>query len=130
MNKIITALILVILSFGLVDTETNNVVEHNDVWYRTLPDQDNPGDTLLYKIDMSYGYAFCNGQYIYLIMDRLDEDRHIIIAFENYSYWYNEGSYWITPEKLKENKMIEEEINSLDEYLQKNSNNNKIESIK
>jgi len=131
-KKLNKSLLFIVLlsSFSFQKSVNTDNEEHQDIWYRTVPNPDNPAESILYKIDMSVGYAFCDGQYIYLVMRRLDEDKRIVIAFENYNYWYNEGSYWTAPEKLEENKMIEDEINSLEEYLQKSDSNNKIENIK
>ena len=121
MKNIILLILIMVFSLGLVDSKKEEPV---DIWYRTVPDVDNAGETLIYKLDMSIGYAYCDGYYIYLVIKRVDVDKPVIIAFKNNDYWLNDESHWITPENLE--KEIESKI--LKEYFEQDSG--KIESIK
>ena len=101
MKNIFMVLILV-LTLGMVDSK---VEESVDVWYRTVPDLNNDGKTTI-GLDMSAGFAYCDGEFIYLMVKKKDIDELIVMTFVNGDYWINDESYW-RPQENKENDMRE-----------------------
>ena len=120
MKSILITLIMV-FSLGLVDSKREEPV---DIWYRTAPDENNKGQTITVKLDMTTGFAYCDGQFIYLLVKKYGVDELVVMSFVNGDYWVNDESYWTTQE------VLEEEMRSrfLEDHFKKESG--KIESIK
>ena len=120
MNNILLVLMTVFL-LSMVDSKKEEPV---DIWYRTAPDENNEGQTITVKLDMTTGFAYCDGQFIYLLVKKHGIDELVVMSFVNGDYWVNNESYWTTQE------VLEEEMRSrfLEDHLKKESR--KIESIK
>ena len=120
MNNILLVLMTVFL-LSMVDSKKEEPV---DIWYRTAPDESNIGQTITVKLDMSTGFAYCDGQFIYLLVKKYGVDELVVMSFVNGDYWVNDESYWTSQE------VLEEEMRSrfLEDHFKKESG--KIESIK
>ena len=120
MKNILLVLMTVFL-LGMVDSKKEEPV---DVWYRTAPDENNEGQTIIVKLDMTVGFAYCDGQFIYLLVKKYGIDELVVMSFVNGDYWVNDESYWTSQE------VLEEEMRSrfLEDHFKKESG--KIESIK
>jgi len=97
MKSILIALTMV-FSLSLVDSKKEEPV---DIWYRTAPDENNEGQTITVKLDMSTGFAYCDGQFIYLLVKKHGIDELIVMSFVNGDYWVNDESYWTSQEDLQ-----------------------------
>ena len=120
MKSILIALTMV-FSLSLVDSKREEPV---DIWYRTAPDLDNEGQIITVQLDMRTGFAYCDGQFIYLLVKKKDIDELVVMTFVNGDYWVNDESYWTSQEDLQ-NEMK-------DRFLEKHfkEESGKIESIK
>tara|TARA_Y100000310_G_scaffold323650_1_gene384354 strand:+ start:542 stop:904 length:363 start_codon:yes stop_codon:yes gene_type:complete len=63
----------------------NTVYEDANVWYKVSTDNLNPGEVV--ALDMSYGYAMCDVDMVYLVVHPVDSEEEIIIAFPNGKHW-------------------------------------------
>ena len=106
---IIASIILVtmlFLSCPLYSNSTQNT--EINVWHKVSTEELNPG--LIVALDMSKGYAFSDGLYIYLVVHPIGEEENIIIMFPN-------GGYWTSPEPDPFLQELQNEFDSLEEYL-------------
>ena len=99
---------ILVFTLGMVDSK---VEESVDVWYRTVPDLDNEGKTTTIELDMRVGFAYCDGEFIYLMVKKKDLDELTVMTFVNGDYWINDESYW-RPQENKENDMRERFLRS------------------
>ena len=79
-----------------------------NIWHKISTDELNPGELL--PLDMSKGYSTCEGMYIYLIVRIMESEEEIVIAFPN-------GGYWTTPTPDPFLQELQEEFDSLEDYL-------------
>ena len=100
MKNILIALTMV-FSLGLVDSK---IKEPIDIWYRTAPDLDNEGRIITVQLDMRTGYAYCDGEFIYIMVKKKDVDELVVMTFANGDYWVNDESYWTTQEDLQNDR--------------------------
>ena len=105
MKKILALIIACTVSF----TESSKPKEVN-VWRKVSADDMNPGEIV--ALDMSRGYAFSDYQYIYIVVNPVDSEEQVIIAFPN-------GGYWTAPEPDPFLQALQEEFDSLEDYLRK-----------
>ena len=105
MKKILALIIACTVSF----TESSKPKEVN-VWRKVSADDMNPGEIV--ALDMSRGYAFSDYQYIYIVVNPVDSEEQVIIAFPN-------GGYWTAPEPVPFLQALQEEFDSLEDYLRK-----------
>jgi len=112
---------MTVLLLGMVDSKQEQPI---DIWYRTAPDENNEGQTITVKLDMSTGFAYCDGQFIYLLVKKHGIDELIVMSFVNGDYWVNDESYWTSHEDLE--KDMRERF--LEKHFKEESG--KIESIK
>ena len=119
--KITLIVLIMVFSLGLVDSKREEPV---DIWYRTAPDLDNQGQIITVQLDMRTGFAYCDGQFIYIMVKKKDIDELVVMTFANGDYWVNDESYWTSQEDLQ-NEMK-------DRFLEKHikEESGKIESIK
>ena len=119
--KITLIVLIMVFSLGLVDSKREEPV---DIWYRTAPDLDNEGQIITVQLDMRTGFAYCDGQFIYIMVKKKDIDELVVMTFVNGDYWVNDESYWTSQEDL------EKEMRSrfLEKHFKEESG--KIESIK
>ena len=61
-------------------------------------------------MDMSRGYAVCEGSLIFIIVRMVDSEEEVILAFPN-------GGYWAAPEPDPFLQELQEEFDDLEEYL-------------
>ena len=83
----------------------------SNVWYKVSTDDLTYGDVL--RLDMSKGQSFSDGMYNYLIVQDMDTQEVIYIAFPNGGDWQafsKEDSIYMDMEK---------DINDLQKYLEK-----------
>ncbi len=85
----------------------------SNIWYKTSTDQATYGETI--RLDMSRGQSYSDGMYIYIIAQDLDTKEIIIVAFPN------GGDWTIFSRKDSLYMEMEEDINDLQEYLDKKS---------
>ena len=84
-----------------------------NVWYKVSTDDLTYGDVI--RLDMSKGQAFSKVVYIYLIVQDLDTQEIIYLAFPNGGYWFafsKEDSLYLEMEK---------DIDDLQKYLDSKS---------
>ena len=105
MKKILALIIACTVSF----TESSKPKEVN-VWRKVSADDMNPGEIV--ALDMSRGYSFSDYQYIYIVVNPVDSEEQVIIAFPN-------GGYWTAPEPDPFLQALQEEFDSLEDYLRK-----------
>ena len=120
MNTIIKK-ILVLCVLSLLFCNNNKV----DVWYRTVPDPENPNQTVVYELDMKTGYVYSDEEFVYFIVNKINNDNDkypIVLVFTNGAYWTNEQANWIDLES-----QYNHDANSFNEYLQKGQKIERIE---
>ena len=109
MKKILALIIACTVSF----TESSKPKEVN-VWRKVSADDMNPGEIV--ALDMSRGYSFSDYQYIYIVVNPVDSEEQVIIAFPN-------GGYWTAPEPDPFLQALQEEFDSLEDYLRNQKSN-------
>ncbi len=99
--------------FAVMLTATSFAVATEDcegpkpnTWYKISTDALNPGE--LIAVDMSKGYAFSEGGYIFIIV-AIGEDQ-LTIAFPD-------GGYWEAPKADAFLMELQKEFDSLEDYL-------------
>ena len=86
------------------DTKTTEI----NVWRKVSTDELNPGEIV--SLDMSKGYAACEGPFVYIIVRMVDSEEEVVVAFPN-------GGYWTAPEPDPFLQELQKEFDSLEEYL-------------
>ena len=104
MKKTLALFTACILCISLTDSKDLGV----NVWRKVSTDEMNPGEIV--ALDMSEGYAFSDYQYIYIVVNPLGSEEQIIVAFPN-------GGYWTAPEPDPFLQALQEEFDSLEDYL-------------
>ena len=79
-----------------------------NVWHKVSSDELNPGEIV--ALDMSKGYAYADPMYIYIVVSGLDMEEEMVIVFPN-------GGYWTSPEPDPFLQELQEEFDSLEDYL-------------
>ena len=111
MKKILVLFTACILFMSLTNsTQTTEI----NVWKKVSNDELNPGEIV--SLDMSRGYATCDGPYIYIVVTPVDSKDQVIIAFPN-------GGYWTAPEADPFLEALQEEFDSLEDYLRNQKSN-------
>ena len=80
-----------------------------DIWHKVSTDTYNPGEII--DMDMSKGYSVCDGPNIYIIVRLVDSEEEAMLAFPNGGYWKSKA---VDP--FLQN--LQEEFDSLEDYLQ------------
>ena len=93
----------IVLSFA----DNKQSMEVN-VWHKVSSDELNPGRIV--SLDMSHGYSIADQQYIYIIAFEVGTGDTIVTAFPN-------GGYWVSPEPDPFLQALQEEFDSLEDYL-------------
>ena len=114
MKKILALLTACILCFSLAYSPQSIDV---NVWHKVSTDKLNPGEII--PLDMSRGYSICEDQIIYIVVNMVDSDEEVVIAFPD-------GGYWTAPKPDPFLLELQKEFDSLEDYL----NNNKSKEIK
>jgi len=105
MKKILGLIIACILCVSLADIKQD--IEIN-VWHKVSTDELNPGEII--ALDMTQGYAFSDHQFIYIVVQPLNSEEQIVVAFPN-------GGYWTAPEPDPFLLELQKEFDSLEDYL-------------
>ena len=105
MKKILA--LIIACTFIVSFTESSEPKEIN-VWRKVSTDELNPGEIV--TLDMTKGYAFSDNQYIYLVVQPLNSEEQIVIAFPN-------GGYWTAVEPDQFLQELQKEFDSLEDYL-------------
>ena len=79
-----------------------------NVWRKVSTDELNPGEIV--SLDMSKGYAACEGPFVYIVVRIMDSGEEVVVAFPN-------GGYWTAPEPDPFLQELQEEFDDLEEYL-------------
>lgn len=79
-----------------------------NIWRKVSTDEMNPGEII--SLDMSKGYSACEGPYVYIVVRIAGSEEEAVIAFPN-------GGYWTSPEPDPFLQELQEEFDSLEEYL-------------
>ena len=79
-----------------------------NIWNKVSTDELNPGEII--PLDMSRGYAMCEGPVIYIVVRIVGSEEEVVIAFPN-------GGYWTAPEPDPFLQELQEEFDNLEEYL-------------
>ena len=108
MKKILITLVTLIGFILPQDCE-----EPINTWFKISNEEKTYGQLL--TLDMSFGYAGTDGQFVYLFVLEKDTKEQLVIAFP-IGYWETEKISKFIP---KEDKKEEEEFD-LDEYLKQN----------
>jgi len=77
-----------------------------NTWYKISTDALNPGELLI--VDMSQGYAFSEGGYIFII---------VAIGEEQLTIAFPDGGYWEAPKADAFLMEMQKEFDSLEDYL-------------
>ena len=101
---ILTAMLF--LSSPLYPGSTKN--KEINVWRKVSTEELNPG--LIVPLDMSKGYAFSDDMHIYIVVHAVGEEDAVVIVFPN-------GGYWSSPEPDPFLEELQNEFDSLEEYL-------------
>ena len=97
------------LIIAAVPSFTPNTPEKEiNVWHKVSGDKLNPG--LIMPLDMSKGYSFCEGPFVYIIVSDMDSEDDIVVVFPN-------GGYWDSPMPDPFLEEMQKEFDSLEEYL-------------
>ena len=96
---------IIVVSF----TDSTKTTEIN-VWHKVSTDELNPGEIV--SLDMSRGYAACEGPFVYIIVRMVDSEEEVVVAFPN-------GGYWTAPEPDPFLYELQKEFDSLEDYLRK-----------
>ena len=88
------------------DTQTTEI----NVWKKVSTDELNPGEIV--SLDMSKGYASCEGPLIYIAVREIGSTDEFVIVFPN-------GGYWTAPQPDPFLQELQEEFDSLEDYLRK-----------
>lgn len=84
-----------------------------NVWFKVSTDEASYGQVV--KLDMSRGQSFTDGQYIYLIVNDIDTNEQVVIAFPF-------GGNWISQEYDPFLEALEKEFKDLEDYLRATEN--------
>ena len=87
------------------------IYENVNTWYKVSTDEMNPGEVV--ALDMSYGYAMCDMDMIYLVVHPVDSEEEIIIAFPN-------GKHWMAPDVDTMSVEIQKAFGKLEQDLRRN----------
>ena len=79
-----------------------------NVWHKVSDDPLDPG--VIVSLDMTKGYAFSDPMYIYIVVQTIDIEEEMVLVFPN-------GGYWTSPEPDPFLKELQEEFDSLEDYL-------------
>ena len=79
-----------------------------NVWRKVSTDEMNPGEIV--SLDMSKGYAACEGPFVYIVVRIVDSEEEVVVAFPN-------GGYWTAPEPDPFLQELQKEFDNLEEYL-------------
>ena len=105
MKKILVLFTACILFMSLTNsTQTTEI----NVWKKVSNDELNPGEIV--SLDMSRGYATCDGPYIILVVNLVDSDEELMVMFPN-------GGYWTSPKPDPFLQELQKEFDSLEDYL-------------
>ena len=104
MRKIFILLATCIV-FSFADSTQSTTV---NIWNKVSSDELNPGRIV--SLDMSHGYSIADQQYIYIIAFEVGTGDTIVTAFPN-------GGYWVSPEPDPFLQALQEEFDSLEDYL-------------
>mgnify|MGYP006403978017 CR=1 FL=1 len=63
----------------------DDMYRNANIWYKISTDKLDPGR--LIALDMSEGYAMCEGSSIYIVVRSADGLGEMVVAFPNGSYW-------------------------------------------
>ena len=74
---------MLFLSCPAYSNSTQNI--EVNIWRKVSTDELNPGEII--ALDMSKGYATCEGSMIYIVVRIEDSEEEVIIAFPNGGYW-------------------------------------------
>ena len=107
MKKILALIITCICTVTFAESSKPKEI---NVWRKVSADDMNPGEIV--ALDMSRGYSFSDYQYIYIVVNPVDSEEQVIIAFPN-------GGYWTAPEPDPFLQALQEEFDSLEDYLRK-----------
>ena len=107
MKKTLALLTACILCMSLTDSTQSTEI---NVWHKVSTDALNPGEIV--PLDMSRGYTSCEGQYIAMVVRIVDSEEEVVIVFPN-------GGYWTAPEPDPFLQELQEEFDSLEDYLRK-----------
>ena len=97
---------IIVLLLGMVFACTQD--KEINIWHKVSTDGLNPGAII--ALDMTKGYAFSDHQFVYIVVQLLDSEEQIVVAFPN-------GGYWSAPEPDPFLKELQQEFDSLEDYL-------------
>jgi len=107
MWKILALLTACIMVVSFADsTKTTEI----NVWKKVSTDELNPGEIV--SLDMSKGYSSCEGPLIYIAVREIGSTDEFVIVFPN-------GGYWTAPQPDPFLQALQEEFDSLEDYLRK-----------
>ena len=104
MKKTLALLTACILCMSLTDNKDLGV----NVWRKVSTDALNPGEIV--SLDMSKGYATCDGPYIAIIVNLVGSEEETVVVFPN-------GGYWAAPKPDPFLQEMQKEFDSLEDYL-------------
>ena len=106
---VLGSLMFITMLFLSCPAYSNNVQNADvNIWRKVSDDEMNPGEII--DLDMSKGYAACEGPFVYIIVRIVDSEEEVVIAFPN-------GGYWTAPEPDPFLQELQKEFDNLEDYL-------------
>ena len=97
----------ILLCFGF---DYDDIYKNANVWYKVSSDELNPGEIV--ALNMSNGYSFCDEYIMYIIVNTIEDDEEVVVAFPN-------GGRWLAPEIDTVSVEIQKEFGKLEQDLRK-----------
>lgn len=104
---VLTSIASITLVSLLLSTPQSDDKEVN-IWYKVSTDEANPG--AIVTLDMSRGYSYSNGGYIFIVIREVGSKEEFVVVFPN-------GGYWAAPVQDPFLKELDKEFNDLEQYL-------------
>jgi len=111
MERLLACVLKSIASITLVSFLLSTPLRDNkeiNIWHKVSTDEANPG--VIVTLDMSRGYSYSKGGYIFIVIREVGSIDEYIVVFPN-------GGYWTAPIQDPFFKAMEEEFNDLEQYL-------------
>ena len=104
-TKLTIALGIIMLCFAF---DYGHIYDNANIWYKVSSDELNKGEII--ALDMSGGYAACQGPYIYLAVNDMDSGEEVVIVFPNGGNWHSEKVDTVSVEIQKHFGKLEEDL--------------------
>ena len=103
---LITAGLAFMVVYASFDYE--DIYKNINTWYKVSTDELYPGEVV--ALDMSKGYSFCDEYVVYIIINTVETDEEVVMAFPNGGYWSSPGVDTLSTEIQKEFGKLEQDL--------------------